>query len=1029
MPGTILKRALASCRRVFLLLSLAATLFIAWIYWQAPGLDTIRPNIESYLQQDLNLKELQLGKLSWYWAGFLWIQADQLNFTSRDGHLAFHDGHVAVRIPLQELLAGNITPDQIRLSGGRLDTRIDLSEVSAPAGKLLLDHVEVTWRYGEWQGKIEDMSLTLDGKDRSLKATSPTLNMTGSLDADGLLNTLNLQCKDIRWLPESVRKDIQGSPSATIHAKRSDLQNWQVDFELSSKDPVTITPETTHIKLALNRLEAGLKITAIDSDKGMQAQRIDINRLVWSLGKNSITASGRWLQGQLSMQAESTHIEMPVVWSWLEGAGDEQWGHWLSLMHAGHASEAMGELELAWANPLQQLPSEEALQAIRYHLRATIDDADIALGISNDYLQHTHGQVDLNQDGMLAKITATELPGGLGSSSGELRIPWDTLNLHISGQAEADMAGLLHWLEPGVATDWQWHEARTKGTFKLLWNPNDAEPKQASAELRPLGTWHVSMAGQDLDLLEGDIRWDKATGLTLERMKIQADHLNASLSLTAAPGSSSAAGSTRQWQLQSLDAHIQGQLSSLASRYQIPVSDVDGSISSTLHYDGHWSGILDMQQAGWKHLLGSQKNIGEPFALHYRGKLKTVDGIPTVELSNLKSQGNVLKLYGGSLSINRNRIKAQLQDVHTPSFSGSLAINVPFDNKAWQADVKASYLNRNALPESLNGTEKLTDKPWVLHANIDRFDWDAASMSGVRVNLASKSGSIGEFEAAQIHTSQLDIMDVAARFTLPGQGRVELRKLAASVERQHLLMSATLEPEKSGGMRWSGFAELEGDFGHLVKIGHLSERFLGGSGHLLFSGQGLILRDMPWWKGLDGRLRMRVDNGRILEGGSLTTLLAAINLSKLPALLFGKRDDLTGPGIKYDRLQMEAIMQNQDIHIRNVAMRSTAFDLIGHGKLDIDQDTIDLYLIARPLQNLDALLAHVPLLRDIIGGASHSLMRKVYYMHGPFTNAQVDEVPPEQAGMASPGLIERMLALPNEWFGGGKKPAVKPVKP
>jgi len=165
---------------------------------------------------------------------------------------------------------------------------------------------------------------------------------------------------------------------------------------------------------------------------------------------------------------------------------------------------------------------------------------------------------------------------------------------------------------------------------------------------------------------------------------------------------------------------------------------------------------------------------------------------------------------------------------------------------------------------------------------------------------------------------------------------------------------------------------------------------------------------------------MRVDQGRVLEGGSMSTLLSAIDLSKLPALLIGQRKDLTGPGLLYQRLQMEAIIQNQHIHVRNIIMRSTAFDLIGHGNMDIDQATIDMYLIANPLQNIDALLAKIPLLRDILGGQSHSLMRKVYHMHGPFKDAKVEAVTPESAGLASPGIIENLFSLPGQWFGSNK---------
>ena len=1021
MSGSILKHVLASCRRVLLLLLLAASLFTAWIYWQAPELNSVRPGIEHYLKQNLDLEELQLGKLSWYWAGSLWIQVGHLNFTNRDETLAFHGGDAAVSIPLIGLLTGHITPDRIRLNGGKLDISFDRFDTPAPTGQLLLDNVQVNWRYGSWQGALAHVRLTLDSGERRLKIVSSSVSLAGSLDKDGLLRKLNLQCRHTQWLPEALRKRLHGgAPQASLELQRSGRRSWHANFSLTSATPMSITPLSGH-SYALNKLEAGLDITTGESAV-MQPERIDIKQMHWLLGANKITANGKWAQGMLSLQAKSAHLDMPLIWNWLQGLGNKQWRHWLASMHSGYASHATGSLDLAWARPFRQWPSEQSWQGMRYHLQANVEDADIALGISKNYLLHTRGRIDLNQDGMRAMILAAELPGQLGSSSGELYIPWHTMILHITGKARPGMGQLLRWFKPDAVADLQWHKSLAEGTFKLVWNPARSAPEQASAVLHPYGAWHISWHGRNFNVAAGKINWKKSTGLTLSRIVVSGKHMTALLSLTAAPATVS--GTVRkQWRLKTLNAQIHGQLSQLASSFQIPISNVDGSISSTLHFDGHWSGLLDMQQAGWQHLLGSSKKIGEPFSLHYQGQLKTVGGVPTIGLSKLQSQGNVLKLYGGSISINRNRIKAQLQDMHTPSFSGSLAINVPLNDKPWQVDVHASYLNRNALPASLDHPEQLIDKRWILRAAIDRFDWDAASMFGVRLNLSSKPGSVGEFEATKIQTSHLDIMDVAARITLPGQGRVELRELAARLEKQHMLMSATLSPEATGGMHWSGFAEVEGDFGRLAKLGGLSERFLGGQDHILFSGQGIILQKQPWWQGLNGRLRLRVDNGRILEGGTLTTLLAAINLSKLPALLLGKRDDLTGPGIKYERLQMEAIMQNQDIHIRNVVMRSTAFDLVGHGKMNIKRDTIDLYLIARPLQNIDALLARIPLLRDILGGSAHSLMRKVYHMYGPFTNAKVEAVKPEQAGLASGGLIERMLALPNEWFGSASKPA------
>jgi len=997
---------------VFLLLLFSLPLLAAWLYWQSPNLQTLKPAIAHYIQQELQLKELRLGQLSWHWSGFLWLRVDQLDFTSADKMLAFHGGSAAVRIPWTALLGGDIQPDRIRLKQGTLDLNLGDAATPIMANQLMLEHVNLNWRYGDWHGRIAALSLTLNGAARRIEATSPSLNLSAQLDTDGFPHSLTLHCQHTDWLPAQLSRQLHGDPKLDIHLKRLDPLLWRLKASIASEQTLSITPKTMYA-LQLNRMDADMNI-AIRPGGSFQPDTVDIRKLQWHLGDNVITAQGRWQDGKLNLKAESGRLAMPIIWSWLRPLGDDDWRHWLSLMHTGVASQITASLTLAWPEPLRHWPASDAWVNMQYHLQAQVKDADFALGISDDTLQHSNVQVDVNQDGMHATFLDEQLPRNLGHSAGKLYIPWDTLELHVSGSSTADIATLLKTFGPTDISDWKWNRTKAQSTYKLLWDLGEARPKQASAILHPDGSWNVSLHGLDLKLSGGEVQWDQNTGFKMTDMHIYNTYLHTSLSLQAAV-------TDGNWAITKLSATGTGKLAPLAAHFQLPLSHAGGTISTSLNFDGDWSGKLDLQKASWKQLLGSSKNAGDALSIGYQGELDLKGETPTIYLNKLVSQGNKIKLYDGTASINRDGLKAQLNGLHTPSFSGSLKIDIPFDNKsAWKIYVKASYLNRNALPESLDHPDQVMDKDWLLRADIDQFDWDDARMSGVHMNLSSDKNRIGIFEAAQIHTTQLDIMDVDARFTLPGQGRVELRTFSASVEKQHLTMSATLTPEVEGGMRWQGFAELSGDFGYMMKLSGLSEGFIGGKSHILFSGQGIMLREQPWWQGLDGRLRLRVNDGRILEGGTLTTLLAAMNLSQLPALLLGQRKDLTGPGIMFKRLQMEAIIQNQDIRIRNVAMRSAAFDLVGHGSMDIAKAMIDLYLVVKPLQNLDALLSKIPLLRDILGGASHSLMRKVYHMHGPFTDAKVDEVSPEAAGLASKGFIEHLLSLPNDWFGSNK---------
>ncbi|ATX82817.1 AsmA-like C-terminal region [Mariprofundus ferrinatatus] len=1014
MKGSFSRRALASCWRVSLLLLLGLSLLGGWLYWQSPSLDTIRPGIESQLKKKLQLKEIKLGKLSWSWYDFLWLKSDHLDFTSSDDAVAFHEGGIAVRIPLASLLSGNLLPDRIRLSGGVLDiAHSDSDGAELPRMQLVLDDVQTNWRYNDdWHGSLSHLQLMYDGEEKLLQVATSDFTISASLSEDLLPQEIKVQCDNLQWLPAPLQGYFNGSSAASLNLSRTGRRGWELNASAASDQPLILLPDTIY-SVALNSAELRLKLKA-RQDTAFAVEHISLEKVSWALAESSIEAKGSWSAGLLTMQATSERLSMPVVWSWLRPLGDETWHHWLASMKSGLATQANAKLSLAWEEPFKSLPSAENWQAMLYQVSAQVEETDIALGISEDFLSDTTAQVDLNQNGLNAVIADAELPKGLGRSAGELYIPWQTLELHISGRSHVDVSALLGWFGPAEISGWQWNGAKAESAFQLVWDPSEPEPREATAELQPVSDWNVLINGTKIALSAGKANWDQESGLSIAGMHFRNQHIEGTLSLATS------IGKEERWNITELEMSSKSDFAMLAAHFQLPLAQAGGLIYSNLKYDGKWRGSADLKEASWKQLLGSDKKTGEPYSIHCSGELDLQANTPTINLTSLTSQGTGLLIRGSSASINRERLKLSLNDLHTPSFSGSLKIHMPFGDAPWQLSVDADYLNRNALPPSLDYNEQMVDKPWLLSANLRKFDWDDSRMQGVFIKLASAKGSVGLFSAKQVHTTQLDITDIDSRFSLPGGGLVDLRHLSASIEKQRLAMSGTLKPEKDGGMRWQGFAELHGDFAHLLRRGRLSERFMGGDVHLLFSGSGIILREQPWWQGLDGRLRLRADKGRILEGGSLTTLLAATNLSKLPMLLLGQREDLTGPGIMYERLQMEAIMQNQNIHVRNVAMRSTAFDLAGHGEMNLESTSVDLYLVLQPLQNLDALLAKIPLLRDILGGSSHSLFRKVYRMHGPFTNAKVEQVNPEQAGLASAGLIEGLLTLPSLWFSSGK---------
>jgi len=1012
-----LTRALAICRRVLLLLLLGITLLGSWIYTQMPRLDELRPSIEGFLKQELQLDTLKLGSLSWYWAGFLWIESDKLAFETANHAVAFRDGSISIRVPLLKLLVADIAPDRIRLRGGKLQLQFagDGAAAAAPAafpGHLVLDDVDVAWRYGDMAGHLPGLHLFVDGHSRSLKARSQDMQLFLQLDQDMLPHTLRLTCSGNRWLPEVLQAHVDKAASGELRLNRSGDTRWNINADLQHNEGMRLK-FVDGFTLPLQQLSLQLTVDG-HRPKGKQPFRLDtatLSELHWQMQENRIDAEGSWHDGRLALDARADQLSMPQLWSWLQPLGDADWREWLASMQAGKAAKTTAHVELPWAEPLAGLPTASELDTARYKVQGEVSGADIALGLSEDRLTDVAANVELDESGMHAHIDQAMLPLDIGQARGDLLLPWNSLELHITGTAKADTARLLAWQAPEMLDRIEWQLANSHANFMLRWSPPQTKPTEATVVLQPETEWQLSIGGLPVTAYGGSVQWDNRRGLQIDNMRIRTPHSEGTVTLAA---SRNAAG---EWQIDLAEAEASSDFTALASHFGLPVGNASGKLQTILRYDGQWSGYLNLTEAGWDNLLGSAKPVGTPYHIELAGTAPAGDPFSDILISLISSQDETLPLHGSG-KITASGLSLKLDHIKSPFFDGGMQVRAPIGEAPWEIDVDAALLYRKALPTEL--ATDISSKPWALRANIDRFMWNEASLSGVSIQLASSAGSVGIVEAKQIHTAQIDLLNVRSMFALPGHGRIDLRHLSADLEKQQVSLSATLEPAAGGGMRWQGFAEVSGDFGHLMRQGQLSERFVGGHMHALFSGQGIAMREQPWWQDMDGRLRLRVDDGRILEGGTLTKLLAAFNLADLPKLLLGKREDLTGPGLQYDRLLLEGIVDGKSIHIRNVVMRSTAFDLAGRGKLDVDAGTIDMLVIAHPLQNLDALLSKIPLLRDILGGAAHSLMRKVYRMHGKFSDATVESVDPQQVGLAEPGLVEGLLSLPGRWFGDVK---------
>jgi len=1007
----MINHVLAVGRRVVFLLLLFAAAALPAIWLFAPDVNSYRGDIESFLEHELGLEKLKLGELSWYWAGHLGVRAKASSFVTGDGSLSVDNSAVSVTISTLDFLSGRITPAGIHLQGGTMhvvaggaagESRLPIPE------SLSLSEVQLFWKYRQYSGHLEQVSMTLQSEKGLLRVQVPGSHVEITLDEERMPEGIDLVFADLGWLPEQLKAPFEGGISGHLRLREQDRGEWVagIDMHASGSNPAAIV--MLNNRWPFESVAAQLELVVAET--GASVTQALFKNIQWKLGNSSARADATWSGGVLKLSATSAHMEMPLIWQALKPLStSDNWHGWLSSMKSGVASEARADVELPWAEPWKAAPSRSELHALRYNVTGHVEDADISLGLHDDVITAVSGDVELDETGLKAIVSGTRLPHDIGMVSGGLHIPWKTLVLEISGRGDVDAGKLHRWLDEKSAEETHWQAAAAKADFSMHWMPTESAPREAQVTLKPVSKWNLVLHGVPIEVTSGELGWSFGKGIKFSNVVWATPHLRFTTDVTAAKNQLS------QWQVLSMRASGEGAFADLTSYFLLPIETASGRIGLSLEFDGEWHGNINLNDAGWKNLLGTEKAAGEPAAIEFSGENGIHLGETALMIRQIHCNDRLIRLQGNG-DISAHGLRLKLEKVETASFSGSIGIQAPFGSDPWELNVDAAYLNRNALPHTVARNSKVGKKPWALRASLKRFVWDDAEIRGAEIKLASALNSVAVLKAGQLRSGELSMRNISAFFTMPGGGVVDLRKFQAEIDEMQLELSATLTPESKRGMHWRGFASLGGDFGNMMKRADLTNLFEHGDMQILFSGQGEVLSEQPWWQALDGRLRMRVNNGRIMKGGTLSKFFAAISIVDLPGLFTGSRDDLTKPGLGYKRMQMEALIHGKNVQLYNLAMRASAMDVSGKGAMDIESGLIDMTLVMRPFQNLDALLAKVPLIRDLLGGGAHSFIRRVYRMHGPIANAEVERITPEEAGLAAPGVIERLLSLPSKWF-------------
>ncbi len=163
-------------------------------------------------------------------------------------------------------------------------------------------------------------------------------------------------------------------------------------------------------------------------------------------------------------------------------------------------------------------------------------------------------------------------------------------------------------------------------------------------------------------------------------------------------------------------------------------------------------------------------------------------------------------------------------------------------------------------------------------------------------------------------------------------------------------------------------------------------------------------------RALQGPLAFQASNGTMGKTSVVTKVLAVVNMTQV---FGGKSRDRLGEAMTFDEFTVEGQMEDGRVSIREAALKSPSFTMVGSGTVGFLDKSLDLTILARPFSTMDKILQKIPVLRYILGRNFLSVAAKVT---GNLDDPKIRLAPAKEVGQGLVNILARTVKLPVHVF-------------
>jgi uncharacterized protein involved in outer membrane biogenesis len=162
-----------------------------------------------------------------------------------------------------------------------------------------------------------------------------------------------------------------------------------------------------------------------------------------------------------------------------------------------------------------------------------------------------------------------------------------------------------------------------------------------------------------------------------------------------------------------------------------------------------------------------------------------------------------------------------------------------------------------------------------------------------------------------------------------------------------------------------------------------------------------------------GNVRLRLSDGSLRKFNVLSKVFSILNISQL--LKFQLPDMVSG-GMPYDEIKGSIAIKDGIAASHDMFISSNAINMSIIGKTDIVKEELDLTIGVQPLQTVDKIVNHIPVVGWLLSGKGKSVLTAYFEAKGKWSDPKVSAIPVKSIAKGVLNIFRRVFELPVRLF-------------